>query len=215
MSAWVVAGVNTVNTKASQLLQKAGQSLHNAVQALEAANLLYANQVPKALATNPFALETEQMMDAWRTCSRLTQELGTMDSRLKDLFGQVVNSPEVETVPLLTLLAAPSKTKPTDIRVKSLKPAKTVKVIKATRVVKVKKASAKKVRVAGKLPGNAEKLFSHLKTVLNTETFVHLVQSHASKAAGIPNGSIAASLNRLLELKLVTEGNKGEYKLAA
>lgn len=94
------------------------------------------------------------------------------------------------------------------------KPAPAPKAAVVAKAV-TKKASKPSTDAPKALSGNSEKVFKFLKTVLNTETYVKVVQAAIAKGAGLPNGSVAASLSALKTVGAIKEGNTGEFKLAA
>lgn len=108
---------------------------------------------------------------------------------------------------------------------KVAKPAAAPVAAKAEVVAEPAKVAAKPVKFTGKkaskvaaekpkkLAGNAEKVLNYLKTVLNTETPVKVIQAAIAAGSGLPNGSVAASLTVLKNFGAIKEMKKGEFKL--
>jgi hypothetical protein len=63
------------------------------------------------------------------------------------------------------------------------------------------------------LPKNALILLKHLGTVLSAKHFTSINQTDASRATGIPLGSMTASLKRLIAGGQVVADATGQYKL--
>lgn len=115
--------------------------------------------------------------------------------------------------------------KPAAKAAKVAKPAAAPVAAKAEVVAEPAKVAAKPVKFTGKkaskvaaekpkkLAGNAEKVLNYLKTVLNTETPVKVIQAAIAAGSGLPNGSVAASLTVLKNFGAIKETKKGEFKL--
>lgn len=80
--------------------------------------------------------------------------------------------------------------------------------------------SVKPVKAAGTstdsqaLSGNPAKLLTHLLALLNTEEFTALSLTAASKATGIPLGSMTAATKKLVDIGRIVAGPAGSFKLA-
>jgi hypothetical protein len=81
------------------------------------------------------------------------------------------------------------------------------------------KAKNKKVQTAGTyvqaqdLKGNSAKLMVQLQGVLNTSDFTDINQSAIAKVAGIPVGSMGATIGRLMKAGRIVGGTNGSLKL--
>ena len=82
------------------------------------------------------------------------------------------------------------------------------------------KAKAKKTKAAVTsvqaldLKGNSAKLMAHLQGVLTTADFTGINQSAVAKVAGIPVGSMGATIARLVKAGQIVSGTDGSLKLA-
>ncbi len=84
-----------------------------------------------------------------------------------------------------------------------------------TVAVKAKKTKAAGVPVqVSDLKGNSAKLMAHLQGVLTTADFTNINQSAAAKVAGIPVGSMGATIVRLVKSGRIVGGANGSLKLA-
>jgi len=68
-------------------------------------------------------------------------------------------------------------------------------------------------RRGGRVSANDEKVFKALRRLLKVHKRETLSQSQIASEAGIPVGSIAASVKRLLESGRVTQGERGRYQV--
>jgi hypothetical protein len=90
------------------------------------------------------------------------------------------------------------------------------KVARANKLKTPSKPKAAKGSDKALVPqGNAAKMLSHFERALNTSEFVTVNQSAAGRESGVPMGSVAASIKRLLELGCITAGPASSYKLTA
>ena len=205
-----------MSAKLSALLQKAGHSLYTASQSLQAATQAYALQAPRAMATAPFALETDNLLDSWKACARLSAEVAMLEERMRELFAQ--SQANQEAAPALAPLSLPSVTMDTATDV-------TPKAQKKTRAAKAGKKNSKKTAKtkaqlkaeaaprATKLSANTQRLLELLQKTLNANAFTPVNMSAAANSAGLPLGSITYAFKRLVELGLVEAGARGEFKL--
>ncbi len=80
-------------------------------------------------------------------------------------------------------------------------------------------AKSKKTKTAGAavetadLKGNSAKLMAQLQDVLNTTDFMVINQSAVAKVAGIPVGSMGATIVRLVKAGRIASGSNGSLKL--
>lgn len=112
--------------------------------------------------------------------------------------------------------AAPDKAVEKATSTKSQPKASGQVTVKATVKAKPKKAKAAGVPVqVQELQGNSAKLMAYLLGVLNTSDYSDINQSAVSKVAGIPLGSMGATIARLVKAGRIEGGSNGSLKLAA
>jgi hypothetical protein len=224
---------------AKKLLQKAGQAVHSASEALSLATKVYADLVAKAMQESPFDARADVAFDTWKATALMTQEASDLDLRLRKVYAQATESDNRQSMVALPLLVADTQGA-TDIQIKEVKDkpitrkktsttagpkskstptpsslarAKPSSAAKSANPSKPAIASAPRVKGATPLPSNSVKLLAALDTLLNEETFEVLSQTKAAAAAGIPMGSVTASLGRLKEEELLAEEPRGSYRL--
>ena len=99
-------------------------------------------------------------------------------------------------------------------------PVKVAPVKTAAKKVTAPKAKAGKSKIAStpfqaqELKGNSAKLMVQLQAMLNEADFTDINQSAVAKAAGIPLGSIGATIARLVKAGWIVMGANGSLKLA-
>lgn len=221
-----------MSTQASQLLQQAGQTIHSSLEPINAIAAFYSAAAQAAMAEAPFAVQTDQLLAAWKETSQLVQDVTALDQKLRSLFEQSRTSANSRQAPGLPRLSLADRTKAVDVRVKKVTAVPDAKLSKAP-VSKLKKSAAKKKAVASvkvkasvkasveaaskamSVPPNAVRVYKALKGILNLDTLVPVKQLEVARSAGIPNGSITASLNVLKERGYLVEGDKHSYRLTS
>ena len=87
---------------------------------------------------------------------------------------------------------------------------------KPKKLAKVSKAKAAKGSDKALVPqGNAAKMLSYFERALNANEFATINQSAAGREAGVPMGSVAAAIKKLLDLGRITAGPASSYRLTA
>jgi len=204
----------TISAKTLSAIQAAGQAIDIARAELAAATQEHATQVMQAVAANPFGAENDHLFNHWKAIARMSQSVQDMEAQCKAVFHAAAelamhadgstSAPMRKAKPSLIGHAA-IDLEPSDVQAKPNKrKAKTKSGTKA-------KPAAKKQRP---LKGNAAKVLDHLRGQLDAKHFIRVTQSDIAASAGIPNGSIGAALKQLTAKGLLTEGDKGHYKLA-
>ncbi|APW40040.1 hypothetical protein RD110_24900 [Rhodoferax koreense] len=222
----------TISAKTLSAIQAAGQAIDTARAELAAATQDHADLVMQAVATNPFGAENDHLFNRWKAIARISQSVQDMEAQCKVVFHAAAElamhtasegdnpAPMRKGKPSLigqsTIDLAPS-----DVVAKPQRAAK-----KASRKTAVAKAGNKagnkvgnkvgkaKTRTPRPLKGNAALVLEHLRGLLDTKSFTRVTQSDIASGAGIPNGSIGAALKQLTDKGLLSEGDRGHYKLA-
>ena len=201
-------------------IQTAGAAVHQADASLKSVVQAYADQVRLAMSSNPFDLQADSLFEEWKTVARLSQTLEQIENELRKVHQaaqQLGESGLGSSKPRGRL--APPTAQPTLAIVNS---SPVIESIEATDVVakKPKKvqaaqkpAQAHKVTNKSALSPNTQKLWTHLKPLLNAKKFTEIKRSQVGVAAGLPLGSVTASFNKLLDNAYLEENASGALKL--
>jgi len=122
------------------------------------------------------------------------------------------------------VLPATTPVKAAPVKIAPVKVAKKVTATTSKATTKaiakvIVKAKSKKTKAAGtpvqaqELQGNSVKLMAHLQGVLNSADFTDINQSAVAKVAGIPTGSMGATIGRLVKAGRIVSGTNGSLKL--
>jgi hypothetical protein len=201
-------------------IQSAGAAVHQADASLKAVVQDYADQVRLAMSSNPFDLQADSLFEEWKTVARLSQTLEQIETELRKVHqaAQQLGEGGLGSNKSRARLAAPTPREALPV----LASTTVIETIDATDVVAKKPKKAKAVmKPAGTPKGtpkstlspNTQKLWDHLKTVLNTKKFTDIKRTQVGVSAGLPTGSVAASFNKLLENNYLEENATGGLKL--
>ena len=204
-------------------LQKAGQAVHAAAQAIGMTVRFQAENMVANVASNPFGAEAEQAFGQFRSLARLSQDLATVELQMRNLYAAALElaRPEADVV----VVPASRKTRleypkgaVQDVEAKPALASKS-KARKSTKAAKTpgtaNATGGGNKRGAGVLTGNDSKLLQYLQGVLSSDNLTPVTAAQMAKGAGLPAGSVGVSLKRLLNQGLIQRGARGAYRRSA
>lgn len=201
-------------TQTLAAIQAAGAAIYAADAALKEAVQSYADQVKLAMAENPFNMGNDSLFEDWKTVARLSRAVGQVEAEFQKIYGAASDLsagaiPAVLTMPSLT---APQAKENSELAMVQEIDA-TDAVIKKTPKKINTKAKAKPAASQKTLSGNSAKVLARLLEILNHDHFVKINRTAVGAEIGLPNGSIGASITKLLDTGHLIAGGVGEYKL--
>ena len=182
----------SLSPKLLAAIQTAGASMSDADAALQVALKDYAAQVATAMGSNPFDVGNDALFEEWKSVARLSQAVTRIEQELRQVFeaiSQIAGTKQI-AAPATRLISAPAATLVTQVD--------------ATDVV---------AKIKGPLKGNAALVFNALKPLLTKKDFKKINITAVALAAGVAQGSMAATLRRLVRDGYLAEADKGHYKL--
>lgn len=205
----------TISSETINAIQRAGQAIDAAREQLNADTQAHADRVAQAVAGNPFGVENDALFNTWKALARIAQEVQMIEVQFRVVYESagnlamsdatpVAGSPRLQPpAPRTTAVAADDAT---DVEPKAQR---------RRPGPKGKRAAVRPVTVGElRLKGNNARVYRHVKDLLNRKTFTHLTQASIATGAGIPLGSVAAAIRQLSALGVLSEGERGQYKLA-
>ena len=174
-------------------IQSAGAAVFNADAALKIAVKEYAIQVEGALASNPFEVGNDALFEEWKNAARLSQAVSQIEQELRQIYAAAAGMSEAKQ------LQAPELPRLREASVDM------VQMVNATDVV------AKPLNAT--VRGNSQLVLNALKSLLNENEFRKINISAVASTAGVANGSMAATLKRLIRDGYLLEESKGHFKL--
>jgi hypothetical protein len=218
-------------------IQQAGAAIYAARELLAHSVTEHAQRVMGAIKHDPTHRDNEQSLEDWKELTKLAREVEAADLQFRTIYftAERMVMQEVQVLPALTNQASSSKAEPAmdtpQIQDVIAKPAtkkatkakakkKVISVsaapnapIKATAATKVVTAKAVAASTAPKLSKNDQKVLGHLQTVLSNKSVTRLTLQSIAIGAGIPNGSSAAAMSRLIKGNKVEVDAQGQYRL--
>ncbi|SFF31668.1 hypothetical protein SAMN04489711_12716 [Paracidovorax wautersii] len=161
-----------------------------------------ASAVTREIVHAPMAKETEHAVSQLRTCAQFGQELQALDDKLASLY---LNMQSVITQ--------------SDVMPHQRQSRATARLSMgssaATAVEDVApRAAGQSAPGVVKLPRNATILLTWLRSSLDQHQWTNLTHQSMAHGSGLPPGSISSALGTLIKHGLVTEGERGYYRLA-
>ncbi len=207
----------SISPKTLLLLQKAGENLYAARNALAQDVQQHASRVVHMVASEPFGNDADRAYAQLRSIARMAHELQAMEEQLKTLYGSAMELAAAEPQVLVDLSdrSPRARVQPSalgveeaqDVQIKPVQPKQPLRK-KATASV-----TAEPARPRQRLSANDQKVLAYLKQVLDRRSWKPLTQVAIADGAGIPKGSVGLALRRVIDAGMVREGQKGNYRL--
>ena len=174
-------------------IQSAGAAIFDADAALKSAVKEYAAQIEDVLASNPFDVGNDALFEEWKNVARLSQAVSRMEQELRQIYDAAAS------------LAGAKQLQAPEMRRISPASVAVVETVNATDVVV--KPSKQPVR------NNSDRVLNALKQLLNETEFRKINISAVANTAGVAQGSMAATLRRLVRDGHLLDANGGHFKL--
>lgn len=195
-----------------QAIQQAGQSLNAARQAVAFDVQANASKVVSLVASQPFSPENDAAYKKLRSAARMAHDLQTMEDQLSAIYTAASEIGEAQTPKMIAL---PVHVPASSVHRASGKADAEDVIAKPPTQRKTKTPSVEQTKNTKPIIGNALKVLTYLKTVLDRRSWKPVTYATVAQEAGIPLGSIGISLKRLIEANVLVEGkNKGTFRLA-
>jgi hypothetical protein len=193
-------------------IQVAGASAFKAQTELGSAVKDYAAQVHSSMLQNPFDIGNDALYEEWKTVARLAQAMGHIEAELRKIYAAAAGLSNGGT-----LTGGKSHTIATPIALGTTF-VEIAQEINATDVTpkkprKLAKTVSKQTKKRSALRGNTAKVLEHLVNTLDPNTFSRINQSALAVAAGLPKGSIGASMSKLVKEGYLSAGPQGGYRV--
>lgn len=196
-----------MSSKVLAVIQRAGQALDLAREAVAGEVQAQATAVIAQVASQPFSNDSDRAYGRLRSLARIGHELKSLEEQLRGLYAQASELGTVELEQLISISPGAARPllsqtcDPEDVQVK------------APIVASVKPGKRPRVNIQS-LHGNDAKVMAYLASALDRRSFKAQTQAVVARGAGIPLGSVGLALRRLIAGGYLTEGDKGHYRLA-
>lgn len=198
-----------------QSLQQAGQAIHDSRERLKAEVARHTERLVSAMASQPLAPGVDSAFAQVKQVARLHQELQALEDQLVTIYqaAEQIKGEEIQVIEAL-----PHRRSRVESATSTAEDARLVahpgprKSRKAPPAKETQMHRASKRR-GGRVSANDEKVLKALRRLLKVHKGATLSQSQIAREAGIPVGSIAASIKRLLEVRRVIQVERGMYQM--
>ena len=222
----------SITPKTLSAIQQAGAAIDKARELLATSVTEHAQLVMGAIKHDPTHSDNEQSLEAWKALAHLAREVETAEKQFRTIYfsAERMLVPEVQVLPALTHQAVSTKVgtsadaaqiqdvvaKP--VSSKAVKPRIKQKAGGIQTSANAPMTAATPIDIlnakpASKLSKNDQKVLGHLQTVLLKQDWARLTLQAIALGAGIPNGSSAAAMSRLIKAKKVEVDAQGQYRL--
>lgn len=209
----------SLNPRILQSIQQAGQSIHGCRELLKAEVTRHTEQLVSVMASQPLGPNADSAFGQLKQVARIHQEMQALEEQLRGIYQSAaqIKGEEVQVIEALPHRRAPvaRATVPAE-DAQVITPATVHKPRKPTAVKKAKPAAEAKPRQrrGGRVSTNDDKVLTALRRLLKVFKNATLSQSQIATEAGIPGGSIAASIRRLQDVGAVQQMARGQYRLS-
>jgi hypothetical protein len=186
-------------------IQRAGQALHDASEAIAATVRTQAESMVASMATAPFSAESEQTIARFKTLSKLSQGLITVEAELQALYAAATDlasaASDVIVLQPVTRRKAIANAAAVDV------------VAKPAKALKVAKKDKRSGRKPALLTANDNKLLKYLQRALKGGKQKVITGTEMAAGSGLPLGSVGVALKKIQTLGAVNKIGRGTYEL--
>lgn len=209
----------SLNPRILQSIQQAGQSIHDCREMLKAEVSRHTEQLVSVMASQPLGPSADSAFSQLKQVARIHQEMQALEEQLRGIYQSAaqINGEEVQVIEALPHRRASTATAAVHVEDAQViqttagrKPRKTQAAKAAKPAVK---AQPRKGR-SGRVSTNDDKVLAALRRLLKVFKNATLSQAQIATEAGIPVGSIAASIRRLQDAGAVQQMARGQYRLS-
>lgn len=204
----------SMNAHILQSIQKAGQSIHDSRELLKAEVARFTENLIGVMGSQPLGPLADSAFGQLKLVARMHQEMQTLEEQLRGIY-QSATQLKASDVQIIEALPHRRSIESSYERVEDANV-----VAPVVRRKPGRKPSAKPVadavavkRRGGRVSANDDKVLAALRRLLKIFKNTTLPQAQIAAEAGIPVGSIAASLHRLQDAGRVVQKTRGQYRL--
>jgi len=205
----------SMNAHILQSIQKAGQSIHDSRELLKAEVARFTENLIGVMGSQPLGPLADSAFGQLKLVARMHQEMQALEEQLRGIYQSAV---QLKASDVQIIEALPHHRRSTETSYERVEDANVVAPV--VRRKPGRKPSAKPVAVAvavkrrgGRVSANDDKVLAALRRLLKVFKNTTLPQAQIAAEAGIPVGSIAASLHRLQHAGRVVQKTRGQYRL--
>lgn len=203
----------TIKKSTVSQIQKAGQAIHDAAQSLSRDAHVAGERLHQKMTAELHDPQADRLYDQWKSVAKMAQDLVQMEAVMRTVYESCTK--------IALQLDATIKAKPAKKAGKAMVAKTSANPLPATPAPPKRKPGRPSKKAASKgdigVPkeGNEQRLMEHLSKVLNQTDLIQVHHHEITAATGIPSGSIAATIKRLVGKNLIVAGRRGALRLTA
>lgn len=202
----------TIKKSTISQIQKAGQAIHDAAQSLSRDAHVAGEKLHQKMAADLHDPQADRLYEQWKSIAKMAQDLVQMEAGMRTVYESGTKiALQIDAL----ASAAPAKKAAKN---KAIKSSVTAAATAPTKLKRKPGRPSKKGASNGAIgvpkEGNEQRLMDHLTKVLNHADLIQVHHHEITAATGIPSGSIAATIKRLVGKNLLIAGRRGALRLA-
>lgn len=209
----------SLNPRILQSIQQAGQSIHDCREMLKAEVSRHTEQLVSVMASQPLGPSADSAFSQLKQVARVHQEMQALEEQLRGIYQSAaqLKGEEVQVIEALPHRRASTATAAVQVEDAQVIQKSTGRKQRKAKAGKPGKPSAnapQRKQRGGRVSTNDEKVLAALRRLLKVFKHATLSQAQIASEAGIPGGSIAASIRRLQDAGAVQQMARGQYRLS-
>lgn len=209
----------SLNPRILQSIQQAGQSIHDCREMLKAEVSRHTEQLVSVMASQPLGPSADSAFSQLKQVARIHQEMQALEEQLRGIYQSAaqIKGEEVQVIEALPHRRASTATAAVQVEDAQVIQKSTGRKQRKAKAGKPGKPSAnapQRKQRGGRVSTNDEKVLAALQRLLKVFKHATLSQAQIATEAGIPVGSIAASIRRLQDAGAVQQMARGQYRLS-
>lgn len=202
-----------------QSIQQAGQSIHDCREMLKSEVARHTEQLVSVMASQPLGPSADTAFSQLKQVARIHQEMQALEEQLRGIYQSAaqIKGEEVQVIEALPHRRASTATvavQVEDAQVIQKTAGRKQRKAKPGKPAKPAAEAQPRKRRGGRVSTNDEKVLAALRRLLKGSKHATLSQAQIATEAGIPGGSIAASIRRLQDAGAVLQMARGQYRLS-
>lgn len=200
-------------------IQQAGQSIHDCREMLKAEVSRHTEQLVSVMASQPLGPSADSVFSQLKQVARIHQEMQALEEQLRGIYQSAaqIKGEEVQVIEALPHRRASTATASVqveDAQVIQKSAGRKQRKAKAGKPGEPSAKAPQRKHRGGRVSTNDEKVLTALRRLLKVSKNATLSQAQIATEAGIPAGSIAASIRRLQDAGAVQQMARGQYRLS-
>lgn len=203
----------TIKKSTVSQIQRAGQAIHDAAQSLSRDAHVAGEKLHQKMTADLHDPQADRLYEQWKSVAKMAQDLVQMEAGMLAVYESCTKIALQIDASINAVPAKKSgKTQVAQTRVTAVPLTPTQPKRKPGRP---SKKATSKGDIGIPKEGNEQRLIEHFTKVLNHTDLMKVHHQEITAATGIPSGSIAATIKRLVSKNLLVAGRRGALRLTA